>query len=154
MPDRGGDRVFRQGETMRKLVVLLGVLAGLLLAVTPLSSARSDAPSAATPVTFGNHNFDKGIAHLQSMIDLADFPYVSANLRNRDANLTGVEDFALFEVGGVTVGVVGVTNPEAPTLVFPGSFRTMEVTDPVPARRGHRHRDGRLRARQQHRAPA
>ncbi|MGH2401264.1 MAG: bifunctional metallophosphatase/5'-nucleotidase [Candidatus Limnocylindria bacterium] len=94
--------------------------------------------------TFGNHNFDKGVAHLQSMINLAAAPtsaeapgapyhYVSANLKNRDANLDGVEDFELFEVGGVTVGVVGITNPEAPTLVFPGSFGTMVPTNPYPA---------------------
>ncbi len=31
------------------------------------------------------------------------------------------------------MGVVGITNPEAPTLVFPGRFGTIEVTDPVPA---------------------
>jgi 2',3'-cyclic-nucleotide 2'-phosphodiesterase (5'-nucleotidase family) len=94
--------------------------------------------------TFGNHNFDRGVEHLQQMIDLAGAPtsaqtpgnpytYVSANLRNRDENLDGVEDFALFEVGGVTVGVVGITNPEAPTLVFPGSFGTMVPTNPYPA---------------------
>src|SRR3990172_8365427 len=43
--------------------------------------------------TFGNHNFDRGTAHLQQMIDLADFQYVSANLKNRDDNLTGVKDY-------------------------------------------------------------
>jgi 2',3'-cyclic-nucleotide 2'-phosphodiesterase (5'-nucleotidase family) len=83
--------------------------------------------------TFGNHNFDRGTEHLQQMIDLAEFPYVSSNLRNRDDNLTGVKDFEIFTVGGVDVAVIGVTNPEAPTLVFPGSFGTIEVTDPVPA---------------------
>lgn len=83
--------------------------------------------------TFGNHNFDRGIDHLQQMIDLAEFQYVSANLKNRDANLTGVKDFEIFNVGGVKVAVIGITNPEAPTLVFPGSFGTIEVTDPIPA---------------------
>ena len=94
--------------------------------------------------TFGNHNFDKGVDHLQDMIDLAGAPtsaetpgapyqYVSANLRNRDDELTGVEDFALFEVGGITVGVVGITNPEAPSLVFPGNFGSIEPTNPYPA---------------------
>jgi 2',3'-cyclic-nucleotide 2'-phosphodiesterase (5'-nucleotidase family) len=94
--------------------------------------------------TFGNHNFDRGVEHLQQMIDLAAEPtsaetpgnpyqYVSANLRNRDDNLDGVEDFALFDVGGVSVGVVGITNPEAPTLVFPGSFGTIIPTNPYPA---------------------
>ena len=93
--------------------------------------------------TLGNHNFDQGIAHLQEMVDLAGAPssgapgqpyeYVSANLRNRDDNLDGVEDFAIFDVGGLQVGVVGITNPEAPTLVFPGSFGTIEPTNPYPA---------------------
>lgn len=83
--------------------------------------------------TFGNHNFDRGIDHLQQMIDLAEFQYVSANLRNRDENLAGVKDFEIFDLGGVKVGVIGITNPEAPTLVFPGSFGTIEVTDPVSA---------------------
>lgn len=83
--------------------------------------------------TFGNHNFDSGTTRLQSQIDLAEFQYVSANLRNRDDNLTGVKDFEIFEVGGVKVAVIGITNPEAPTLVFPGSFGTIEPTDPVPA---------------------
>jgi 5'-nucleotidase len=93
--------------------------------------------------TFGNHNFDRGIDHLQQMIDLAGAPpetepgepfqYVSANLRNRDDNLTGVKDFEIFEIGGVKVGVIGITNPEAPELVFPGNFGTIEPTNPVPA---------------------
>ena len=91
--------------------------------------------------TFGNHNFDRGIAHLQQMIDLAaaapeggqPFVYVSANLKNLEVNLTGVQRFKIFDVGGVQVAVIGITNPEAPTLVFPGSFDTIEVTDPIPA---------------------
>jgi 5'-nucleotidase len=93
--------------------------------------------------TFGNHNFDRGIEHLQQMIDIAQAPageqpgepfqYVSANLRNRDDNLTGVKDFEIFDVGGARVAVIGITNPEAPNLVFPGSFGTIEVTDPVQA---------------------
>lgn len=83
--------------------------------------------------TFGNHNFDKGIAHLQQMINLADFQYVSANLKHLKRNLSGVKPFKIFDMGGVKVAVIGITNPEAPTLVFPGSFGTIEVTDPVRA---------------------
>jgi 5'-nucleotidase len=83
--------------------------------------------------TLGNHNFDRGIAHLQQMIDLAQSSYVSANLKHVEDNLTGVAPFEIFNVGGVKVAVIGITNPEAPTLVFPGNFGTIEVTDPVPA---------------------
>jgi 5'-nucleotidase len=94
--------------------------------------------------TFGNHNFDRGVAHLQQMIDLAGaatsesapgtpYAYVSANLANLSGNLTGVKPFAMFNVGGAKVAVIGITNEEAPNLVLPGSFGTIEVTDGVAA---------------------
>ncbi|HSK14621.1 MAG TPA: 5'-nucleotidase C-terminal domain-containing protein [Gaiellaceae bacterium] len=109
-------------------------------AAPPLSSLFDEVPAVLAMNlmgfdvdTFGNHNFDRGIAHLQQMIDLAEFQYVSANLANRDDNLTGVKDWEIFDVGGVKVGVVGLTNEEAPTLVFPGNFGTIEVIDSVRA---------------------
>jgi 5'-nucleotidase len=93
--------------------------------------------------TFGNHNFDRGVEHLQEMIDLAGstdpgvvgqpFSYVSANLENRDAELEGVEDYKIFEIDGVKVAIIGLTNPEAPSLVFPGNFGSIVPTDPVAA---------------------
>jgi 2',3'-cyclic-nucleotide 2'-phosphodiesterase (5'-nucleotidase family) len=83
--------------------------------------------------TLGNHNFDKGLAPLQNLIDLAEFQYVAANLNNLDENLTGVKPFEIFEIGGTKVAVIGIANPETPNLVFPGSLGTLEITDPVPA---------------------
>jgi 2',3'-cyclic-nucleotide 2'-phosphodiesterase (5'-nucleotidase family) len=91
--------------------------------------------------TFGNHNFDAGIDHLQQMIDLAGsttevgapFDYVSANLDNRDDNLTGVKDYKIFTFDGVGVAIIGLTNPEAPGLVFPGNFGTIVPSDPIAA---------------------
>jgi 2',3'-cyclic-nucleotide 2'-phosphodiesterase (5'-nucleotidase family) len=137
-------------------------------ATPPLSAFFQDVPAVLAQRlmgiqigTFGNHNFDRGIANLQCMVNIAaapndpnfaagvydmssgcplttggpggPFSYVSANLQNRDANLTGVKDFEIFNIGGVKVGVIGITNPEAPTLVFPGSFGTIVPTDPVKA---------------------
>ncbi len=82
----------------------------------------------------GNHNFDKGTAHLAARVADADYTYVSANLTNLSENgLSGVKPFEVFDVGGVKVAVIGVTNPEAPTLVFPGSFGTIQITDPAAA---------------------
>ena len=94
--------------------------------------------------TLGNHNFDRGVAHLQQMVDLAGAPtsasapgtpyrYVSANLKNLSDNVTGVDPVAYFNVGGAKVAVIGITNEEAPNLVLPGSFGTIEVTDGVAA---------------------
>ena len=83
--------------------------------------------------TFGNHNFDRGIDHLQSMIDLATFPYVSANLENVEDNLTDVAPYTIVEVGGVKVGIIGITNPEVEELVRPGSTGTIEFGEVVQA---------------------
>ncbi|WP_216326247.1 bifunctional metallophosphatase/5'-nucleotidase [Deinococcus aestuarii] len=83
--------------------------------------------------TFGNHNFDRGTAFLQGLIDRAKFSYLSANLENLGANLRNVAPYKIFTVGGVKVAVVGLTNPEAPTLVAPGALGTLVVTDPVAA---------------------
>jgi 2',3'-cyclic-nucleotide 2'-phosphodiesterase (5'-nucleotidase family) len=91
--------------------------------------------------TLGNHNFDAGIDHLQQMVDLAGsttevgtpYQYVSANLANRDANLTGVKDYKIFEFSGVKVAVIGLTNLDAPGLVFPGNFGTIVPSDPIAA---------------------
>ena len=93
--------------------------------------------------TFGNHNFDRGIDHLQRMVDLASaaagttpgepFRYLSANLKNLDDNLTGVDKWGWFRVGGLKVAVIGISNEEAPELVKPGSLGTIEITDSIEA---------------------
>ena len=93
--------------------------------------------------TFGNHNFDRGVAHLQRMVDLASAPageapgdpfrYVSANLENLKENLSGVDKWGWFNVGGLKIAVIGITNEEAPEVVKPGSLGTIEITDSVEA---------------------
>lgn len=81
--------------------------------------------------TLGNDNFDHGIAYLQRMLTMSDFPFLSANLTNVDQNLSGVKPYRIFDVAGVKVAVIGVTNPASPSVVFPGNFGTIEVTDPA-----------------------
>lgn len=90
--------------------------------------------------TLGNHNFDRGTKHLQKMVNIAKaakgvrpgkpFRFVSANLGGIRQNVQGVKAWEMFDIGGVKVAVIGVTNPEAPTLVFPGSFGTIDVQNP------------------------
>lgn len=79
----------------------------------------------------GNHDLDAGLGRLQTQIDLAQFPYVGANLRGLDGNVQGVSPFVVEQVGGVKVALIGLTNPEAPTLVRPGAFGGITIADPV-----------------------
>jgi 2',3'-cyclic-nucleotide 2'-phosphodiesterase (5'-nucleotidase family) len=93
--------------------------------------------------TFGNHNFDRGVSHLQQMIDVASAPageqpgrpfkYVAANLKNLEQNLSGVDAFTFFRVAGLKVAVIGAVNEEAPTLVNPAGLGTLEITDAAAA---------------------
>ncbi len=110
-------------------------------AAPPLSSFFGEEPAVlaqnlmGTDVAgLGNHNFDKGTAHLAGLLGMASYTYVSANLTNLgDNGLEAVKPFEIFDVGGVKVAVIGITNPEAPTLVFPGSFGTINITSPASA---------------------
>jgi 2',3'-cyclic-nucleotide 2'-phosphodiesterase (5'-nucleotidase family) len=109
-------------------------------ATPPISSFFEDEPAIEAlnmmgldADTFGNHNFDRGVEHLQRMIDLAEYPFVAANLANLEENLTGVEPYTIFELDRVRIAVIGIVNEEAPTLVTPGALGTLEITDSVAA---------------------
>lgn len=77
----------------------------------------------------GNHDFDAGLPRLQSQIDQAEFSYLGANLDNLD----GVAPYRVLDVAGVKIAMIGLTNPEAPTLVAPGATGSIRITDPVQA---------------------
>jgi 5'-nucleotidase len=89
----------------------------------------------------GNHELDRGLDHLRSMIERSRFPYISANLSNVRANVTCpskpsarcIEPYVIVPVGGLKVALVGVTTPETPTLVKPGRLGTITITDPIAA---------------------
>lgn len=94
--------------------------------------------------TLGNHDFDRGVAHLQDMINLAGAPtsvenpgapfrYVAANLKNREGNIEGIDPVRYFDVAGVKVAVIGIANEEAPSLVAPDAFGNLVITDGVEA---------------------
>jgi 2',3'-cyclic-nucleotide 2'-phosphodiesterase/3'-nucleotidase len=63
--------------------------------------------------TFGNHEFDYGPDNLRELLDVAQYPYVTANVRDSGSGEVfgadrGVEEFVLFERDGVQVGVTGL----------------------------------------------
>lgn len=82
--------------------------------------------------SFGNHNFDKGVMHLQSMIDASTYRYVSSNLNNLAGNLTGIETpYYIVNMGGVPVAFIGITNTDAPSLLAPGSMGTITIGNEI-----------------------
>jgi 2',3'-cyclic-nucleotide 2'-phosphodiesterase (5'-nucleotidase family) len=91
-----------------------------------------------TANTFGNHEFDFGQDNLRDVIRRADYPYVTANVRN---SLTGgafgaeygVSVFIIRQVGGVQFGLTGLAPADTANLAPIGPNVT--ILDPVEAMR-------------------
>ncbi|HWQ15449.1 MAG TPA: alkaline phosphatase family protein [Roseiflexaceae bacterium] len=112
-------------------------------ATPPISSFFGDTPTIElmnmmgfSADGLGNHNFDRGQAYLRNtLIPLAQFPYLSANVVDANgrtpAEWSPSKVFDTFD--GARLGVVGFTNEDAPTLVFPNAFDPFQVKPRLPA---------------------
>ena len=128
-----------QGEA---LLVTAGDAVG---ATPPISSIFDDLPTieAMNALGFsadalGNHNFDAGAANMfKNLAPMANFPYLSVNLVSARADATPVAGdppfmpSLLFEVEGVSIGLIGFSNPDIPQLTRPGALGPYRVIDPV-----------------------
>lgn len=85
----------------------------------------------------GNHEFDRGYADLVDRVIAggtnAEFPYLGANVYAKGTQTPALDEYALVEAGGVTVGVIGAVTQETPALVSPGGIADLEFGDPVEA---------------------
>ena len=77
--------------------------------------------------TFGNHEHDRSLAHVQKVIGASDFQWVVANygaesLAVLKSGNKAAKDFTIIDRGGFKVGVVGANTPETIEQVFPGNL--------------------------------
>ena len=77
--------------------------------------------------TLGNHNFDSGVARMRNLARDADFPYVVSNLDPTGQRLPWTKRWAIWEVDGVRIGVVGAINQDAPDLLNPGLMGDVKI---------------------------
>ena len=82
----------------------------------------------------GNHEFDQGADDLFGRVeDRAAFSYLGANVYEAGTETPAMDEYDTFEVGGVTVGVIGAITEETPALVSPGGIADLSFGDPVDA---------------------
>ncbi|RMI08974.1 ExeM/NucH family extracellular endonuclease [Cellulomonas triticagri] len=85
----------------------------------------------------GNHEFDRGYADLIDRVIAdggnAEFPILGANVYAKGTQTPALDEFALLDVDGVTVAVIGTVTQETPTLVSPGGITDLDFGDPVEA---------------------
>ncbi len=106
----------------------------------PLASQFDDVPAikalellSAEVDMLSNHNFDHGIPYLQTLIGLSSYPYVSSNMKDVQAQVSPrlAVPFVLLAVGPVKIGVLGVTDPDAPNKTLPGNFGGITMEEPA-----------------------
>jgi 5'-nucleotidase len=85
----------------------------------------------------GNHEFDRGFADLVDRViaggENAEFPILGANVYQKGTETPALDEYALLDVDGVTVAVIGAVTQETPTLVSPGGIADLDFGDPVEA---------------------
>jgi 5'-nucleotidase len=85
--------------------------------------------------TFGNHEHDRNIAHVQKVIGLSNFDWVVSNYSSLDPLKSGAKsakNFVILDRGGIKVGVVGANTEETPEVIFPGN---LDYTDASGAKK-------------------
>jgi 2',3'-cyclic-nucleotide 2'-phosphodiesterase (5'-nucleotidase family)/predicted AlkP superfamily phosphohydrolase/phosphomutase len=110
-------------------------------ATPPISSFFGDKPTVEimndmgfSADGLGNHNFDKGFEYMAGTLKpLARFPYLSINVVDDQGKTNEAwSPSTTFEVEGAKIALIGFTNTDAPSLVFPNAFGPYKVVDPVP----------------------
>lgn len=82
----------------------------------------------------GNHEFDRGFGWLTDTAQkTADFTYLGANVYERGTTKAALPEYAIHEVSGLKVGVIGVVTTDTPNLVSPTGVSGLDFGDPVDA---------------------
>jgi len=102
-------------------------------------------------VAIGNHEFDYGpagreksvprdpgddpLGALKERIAQAKFPFLSANITEKATGKTPawLKRSAIADVGGVKLGIIGLTTPDTPTTTMPVNVAALSFNDPVKA---------------------
>ena len=87
--------------------------------------------------TFGNHEHDRNLAHVQKVIGASDFQWVSSNYGDSSlavlkSGTKAAKSFTIIERGGVKIGIVGANTDTTIEQVFPGN---LDYTDAAGVKR-------------------
>ena len=69
----------------------------------------------------GNHDYDYGMDQFLSLVEKADFPYVSCNFNKNGEPV--LDRYVVLEAGGAKIAFVGVTTPKTLTSSTPRYFQ-------------------------------
>jgi 2',3'-cyclic-nucleotide 2'-phosphodiesterase (5'-nucleotidase family) len=84
--------------------------------------------------SYGNHEFDYGVARLQAQQARASFPFLATNIVDTATGATPpwVTPSKVFTVNGIPVGVIGAELKNTPELVSAGNTAGLSFLDEAP----------------------
>ncbi len=90
-------------------------------------------------MVIGNHEYDFGEEALLELVKQARFEVLAANIVRREDGrpVAYSKPTATIEIGGVTVGIVGLATTHTPTSTLPANVAHLKFTDEVAAARRH-----------------
>lgn len=132
------DKVRASEERAGRPVLLL--FAGDAFTGTAFSNLFQGAPEFAvfqqmgvTAMVPGNHEWDFGPAVLAARARSVRFPILAANVKAAEGQPDFLKPFATLRLGGLKVGVIGVTTADTPLTTAPGNTKGYAFSDPVDA---------------------
>ena len=81
-------------------------------------------------MTPGNHDFNYGQGRLLELAKYAEFPIISANVIKQDGT-TLLEPYVIKEVGGLKIGIFGLSTPETAYKTNPKNVEGLTFENPV-----------------------
>ena len=85
-------------------------------------------------MTLGNHEFDKPLDVLTAQAQLANFPFLSANVMDASGNHLA-EPYVIRRFGNLRVGIFGLTTRETPKVTMPTITGNLVFEDEVETAR-------------------
>ncbi|WP_257291601.1 bifunctional UDP-sugar hydrolase/5'-nucleotidase UshA [Endozoicomonas sp. ONNA1] len=79
----------------------------------------------------GNHEFDNPRSILEMQAELANFPFLSANIIDDKTGKTLFEPYTIFDVDGLQVAVMGLTTKDTPKQTSPGNLVGLTFKEPM-----------------------
>ena len=80
----------------------------------------------------GNHEYNFGLKVLEKARSEANFPWLSANTYDEGTTNTHYKPYIVKAVGGVRVGILGLTTPGVPTWENKPNYAGLEFHEPLP----------------------
>jgi len=128
-------------ENSRRQAHTLVLVAGDILQGTPMSTVFRGLPDieclnamGVDALTVGNHEFDFGLDNFHRLRNQANFPFLSANIVEKEGNRQLCQSFLTISLrDDLAVTIVGVTTGELLTTTLASNVATLAVIDPVTA---------------------